>query len=225
RILDAHQQAAQQKATGFTDDAGVVAWAGHKVAIVPGDTNNWKVTTKHDLERAHRHFSNDPRMTPRVGLGFDVHRFTSGTQIRLCGCDIPFDKSLVGHSDADVALHALTDAIYGALGEGDIGQHFPPSEIKWASMDSSFFLDHARNLVAKRGARLVHVDVTIICEAPKIGPHRGAMVARVAQILKILPAQVSVKATTTETLGFTGRGEGIAAQAVATILVPDFAAE
>ena len=153
-------------------------------------------------------------------MGFDVHRFTSGLHVRLCGIDIPFDKSLAGHSDADVALHALTDAVYGAISEGDIGQHFPPSEEKWKGMDSSHFLAHAVGLVAQRGARLEHVDVTIICEAPKIGPHRAAMIARLAGILGLEPGRISVKATTTETLGFTGRGEGIAAQAVATVLVP-----
>ncbi|MFV2091537.1 MAG: bifunctional 2-C-methyl-D-erythritol 4-phosphate cytidylyltransferase/2-C-methyl-D-erythritol 2,4-cyclodiphosphate synthase [Hyphomicrobiales bacterium] len=224
-LLAAHERAARQKITGLTDDASVAEWAGLCVATLPGEPGNWKVTSKDDLHRADALFSGarpmNTAMTPRTGLGFDVHRFTSGDQLHLCGVAIPFHKSLAGHSDADVALHALTDAIYGAIGEGDVGQHFPPSEEKWAGMASSHFLAHAVALVAERGARLVHVDLTIICEAPKIGPHRAAMIARLAEILGIANARISVKATTTETLGFTGRGEGIAAQAVATILALD----
>ena len=228
-IMDAHERAALQHVKGFTDDASVAEWAGHHISTAPGDPGNWKVTDSDDLQRARANFSStdtmSAAMTPRTGLGFDVHRFIDGTHVRLCGVAIAFSKSLAGHSDADVALHALTDAIYGTIGEGDIGQHFSPSEEKWAGMDSSHFLAHAAALVAERGARLVHVDVTIICQAPKIAPHRAAMVARLAEILEISPDRVSVKATTTETLGFTGRGEGIAAQAVATVLAPDEAPE
>ncbi|MCH6588164.1 MAG: 2-C-methyl-D-erythritol 2,4-cyclodiphosphate synthase [Proteobacteria bacterium] len=156
----------------------------------------------------------------RVGQGFDVHRFGPGDQVMLCGIAIPHDAGLLGHSDADVGLHALTDAILGALGAGDIGQHFPPSDARWKDAESRVFLRHAGDLVAEAGGRIRHLDVTLICERPKIGPHRAAMVARIAELLGIDAGRVSVKATTTEGLGFTGRGEGIAAQATATLSLP-----
>jgi 2-C-methyl-D-erythritol 4-phosphate cytidylyltransferase/2-C-methyl-D-erythritol 2,4-cyclodiphosphate synthase len=152
-----------------------------------------------------------------VGTGFDVHRFTEGHGLTICGIWIDHDKSLTGHSDSDVALHALTDAVLGAIGEADIGSHFPPSDPRWRDAESSVFLRHAASLVAARGGTIRHLDVTLICEEPKIGPHRDAMKARIAEITEIGADRVSVKATTTEGLGFAGRGEGIAAQAAATI--------
>jgi 2-C-methyl-D-erythritol 4-phosphate cytidylyltransferase/2-C-methyl-D-erythritol 2,4-cyclodiphosphate synthase len=178
-----------------------------------------KVTSQDDLRAAERWLRGAQEET-RVGQGFDVHAFGPGDHVTLCGLRIDHDAGLVGHSDADVGLHALTDAILGALGAGDIGNHFPPSDPQWKGADSGRFLAHARDLVAARGGRLLHLDVTLICEAPKIGPHRAAMVARIAGLLDLPAERVSVKATTTEKLGFTGRGEGIAAQAVATIALP-----
>lgn len=213
-ILRAHRAAQGRE---LTDDAAVAEAAGLAVSLVPGDENNFKITTREDLVRAERLIGGD--MT-RVGTGFDVHRFEPGNGVRLCGVDIAHDKALAGHSDADVALHALTDAILGAIGAGDIGQHFPPTDPQWRGVDSAVFLGHAATAVAERGGTIVNVDVTIICEAPKVGPHRGAMVGRVAEILGIAPEQVNVKATTTEKLGFTGRGEGIAAQAMASVRMP-----
>ena len=160
-------------------------------------------------------------MTSRTGFGFDVHAFAAGDHVTVCGVRIAHDKALAGHSDADVGLHALTDALLGAIADGDIGTHFPPSDPQWRGADSARFLSHARDLVAARGGRIDHVDVTIICEAPKIGPHREAMRARLADLLRLTLGRTSVKATTTERLGFTGRGEGIAAQAVATVRLPE----
>ena len=159
-------------------------------------------------------------LIPRVGTGFDVHVLEAGRKLVLCGVPIEHDKGLAGHSDADVGIHALCDAIYGALAEGDIGRHFPPSESAWKDADSARFLRHAAGRIAARQGMLANADVTLICERPKIAPHAGAMTARLAAILGVDPARISVKATTTERLGFTGRGEGIAAQAVATILLP-----
>jgi 2-C-methyl-D-erythritol 4-phosphate cytidylyltransferase/2-C-methyl-D-erythritol 2,4-cyclodiphosphate synthase len=158
---------------------------------------------------------------PRVGNGFDVHRFGPGDHVMLCGVRVGHGQGLVGHSDADVGLHALTDAILGALGDGDIGQHFSPADPRWRNAESSLFLRNAAERVTARGGRIAHVDVTLICEQPKVAPHRAAMVARIAEILQIPAAQVSVKATTTEGLGFTGRAEGIAGQATATVLLPE----
>jgi 2-C-methyl-D-erythritol 4-phosphate cytidylyltransferase/2-C-methyl-D-erythritol 2,4-cyclodiphosphate synthase len=155
-----------------------------------------------------------------VGTGFDVHVLEPGRRLMLCGVHVPHDQGLAGHSDADVGIHALCDAIYGALAEGDIGRHFPPSEAAWKDADSARFLRHAAERIAARGGRLANADVTLICERPKIAPHAAAMAARLAELLGVEPACVSVKATTTERLGFTGRGEGIAAQAVATLLLP-----
>lgn len=214
-ILAAHRAAAGGTET---DDAAVAERAGLAVALVPGAEENFKVTTPEDLARAEALLA--ARLETRVGTGFDVHRFGPGDAVVLCGVTIPHGRGLLGHSDADVGLHALTDAILGALGEGDIGQHFPPSDPRWKGADSAAFLAHAGALAAARGAAIRHLDVTLICERPKVGPHRAAMRARVAEILGLAPERVSVKATTTEGLGFTGRGEGIAAQAVATLAVP-----
>ena len=188
------------------------------MALVPGNEDNLKVTTEDDLARAEALLSARAGDI-RVGNGFDVHRFGPGDHVTLCGVAIPFDQGLVGHSDADVGLHAITDAILGALGAGDIGQHFPPNDPQWKGQDSAAFLRHAAEMAAAQGGRIAHVDVTLICERPKIGPHREAMTARIAEILGPGTA-VSVKATTTEGLGFPGRGEGIAAQATATLRLP-----
>ncbi len=222
-ILEAHRRLA---GAGLTDDAAVAERAGLPVALVPGSPDNIKVTTPDDLERAHRLIGRAGNAAAtltdvRVGMGFDVHRFAEGQGVVLCGVPIPHSHRLEGHSDADVALHALTDAILGAIGAGDIGSHFPPSDPQWRGVDSAVFLTHAVALVAARGGAINHVDVTVICERPKVGPHRVAMVARLAALLGVSSDRVSVKATTTEKLGFTGREEGIAAQAVATVRLPE----
>lgn len=215
-ILDAHRAAA---GLALTDDAAVAERAGLAVALVAASEENFKVTTPDDLVRASRILTASLGDI-RTGSGFDVHRFTDGDFVTLCGLRVPHDQGLDGHSDADVGLHALTDAILGALAAGDIGSHFPPSDPQWRGADSAKFLRHAADLVAARGGVIAHTDLTIICERPKVGPHRAAMAVRVADILGIAVDRVSVKATTTERLGFTGRGEGIAAQAVATIRLP-----
>jgi 2-C-methyl-D-erythritol 4-phosphate cytidylyltransferase/2-C-methyl-D-erythritol 2,4-cyclodiphosphate synthase len=211
-ILAAHLAAAGRE---LTDDAAVAEAAGLEVALVEGAEENFKVTTEADLNRARQILA--PAADIRVGNGFDVHRFGPGDRVMLCGIAVPHDHGLVGHSDADVGLHALTDAILGAIGAGDIGQHFSPNDPRWRGADSSRFLAHAASLVAERGGRILSGDITLICERPKVGPHRAAMVARVAAILGLDPSRISVKATTTEGLGFTGRGEGIAAQATASV--------
>lgn len=193
--------------TEATDDAQLAEWAGVAVHLVSGDERNKKITTPEDLP-----------MTPRTGMGFDVHRLIPGDGVWIGGVKIPCEWKLEGHSDADAGLHALTDAILGAVALADIGQHFPPSDPQWKGADSSLFLAHAAKLAAEKGAQIQHCDLTIICEKPKIGPYREAMRARIAEILALPMDAVSVKATTTEGLGFTGRGEGIAAQAVVTVL-------
>lgn len=198
-----------------TDDAQVARAAGLSVALVEGDPALEKLTYEADFRRAEAAL-----LVPRVGFGFDVHAFAADRPLWLGGIDIPHTKGLAGHSDADVVLHALTDAILGALGAGDIGDHFPPSDPQWRGAPSSLFLEHARRLVERAGGRIAHADVTIICEAPRIGPYRDAMRERIATLLLLPAARTSIKATTTERLGFTGRGEGIAAQAVATLLLP-----
>ncbi|PWC51805.1 2-C-methyl-D-erythritol 4-phosphate cytidylyltransferase [Azospirillum sp. TSA6c] len=215
-ILEAHRAAA---GLSLTDDAAVAERAGLTVALVPSKEDNFKVTTPDDLTRATRTIMSS-LWDVRTGSGFDVHRFTDGDFVTLCGLRVPHSHGLEGHSDADVGLHALTDAILGALAAGDIGSHFPPTDPRWRGADSAKFLRHAADLVAERGGVIAHADVTIICERPKVGPHRAAMADRIAQILGIEVGRVSVKATTTEQLGFTGRREGIAAQAVATVRLP-----
>ena len=197
-----------------TDDAQMARAAGFAVALVEGDPMLDKITRPEDFAMAEARLG---RRAFRTGMGFDVHRLAEGEELWLGGILIPHDKGLAGHSDADVALHALTDAILGAIAAGDIGQHFPPSDPQWRGAPSSRFLEHAAELATQAGARIEHVDLTIICEAPKIGPYRDAIRARVAALLRLPDLCISVKATTTERLGFTGRGEGIAAQAVATI--------
>lgn len=208
QILAAHR--AWDTETPATDDAAIARSAGHHVALIDGDPALKKITFAED-------FAMPSPAVSRTGLGYDVHAFEDGDHVWLCGIQVPHSKSLAGHSDADVGLHALTDAILGALGAGDIGDHFPPSDPQWKGVASHRFLEHARDMVAGRDMAIHHVDLTLICEAPKIGPHRSAMRARIAEILAIPESSVSVKATTTEKLGFTGRGEGIAAQAIATI--------
>ena len=218
-ILQAHRAAAGLL---LTDDAAVAERAGLPVSLVPAPPDNLKVTTEADLRRAERLLGDAkdaPMSDMRIGNGFDVHRFGPGDSVVLCGLRIPHDRSLIGHSDADVGLHALTDAVLGAIGAGDIGQHFPPSDARWRGADSGAFLRHAAGLVAGRGGRIVNVDVTLLCEAPKIGPHRAAMAARIAELLALPVERVGVKATTTEGLGFTGRREGIAALATAMVQV------
>ncbi len=218
-ILTAHRKAAGAT-WEFTDDASIAEWAGLKVALTPGSKRNDKITTAEDLQMARRALAAEEAVEARVGTGFDVHRFAEGDQVTLCVVQIPHNKGLEGHSDADVGLHALTDAILGAIADGDIGQHFPPSDPHWKGAASHLFLREAGRLVAERGGRIANVDVTIICEEPKVGPHRTAMRRAVAEILGLDNARVGVKATTTEGLGFTGRREGIAAMASATILLP-----
>jgi 2-C-methyl-D-erythritol 4-phosphate cytidylyltransferase/2-C-methyl-D-erythritol 2,4-cyclodiphosphate synthase len=202
-----------------TDDAEVARTAGLKIAEVAGDEMLKKLTLADDFGWARRML--DSAMTSRTGMGFDVHAFGEGQSLWLCGVEIPHDRGLVGHSDADVGLHAITDAILGTIGDGDIGVHFPPSDPAWRGAPSHRFLEYARDLVDAQGGVIDHVDVTLICEEPKVGPHRSAMRQRVADILRLNSGRVSIKATTTERLGFTGRREGIAAQAIATIRLPD----
>jgi 2-C-methyl-D-erythritol 4-phosphate cytidylyltransferase/2-C-methyl-D-erythritol 2,4-cyclodiphosphate synthase len=198
-----------------TDEATVLRAASMKVAAVEGDPALEKLTSPADFERAQQWLAG--RLTPRTGMGFDVHAFAGEGPIMLGGMKVPHSRGLAGHSDADVVLHAITDALLGAAGLGDIGEHFPPADSRWKGADSSLFLDHAADLVRSHGATIDHIDCTIIAEAPKVGPYRPAMRARIAEIAGLSVDQVSVKATTTEGLGFTGRGEGIAAQAVASI--------
>ena len=216
-VLAAHR--AWSGAADASDDAQVARAHGLRVKTVEGDRMLEKLTYSEDFEQAEQRLR--ASMTSRTGLGFDVHAFAEGEELWLAGLLIPHSKGLKGHSDADVALHALTDALLGAAGAGDIGDHFPPSDPKWRGAASSQFLEHARDLIEGRGGRIDHVDLTIICEAPRIGPHKQAMRQRIAELLRLPEGQVSVKATTTERLGFTGRGEGIAAQAVATVRLPE----
>lgn len=211
-ILAAHRQAAGGE---MTDDVAVAAAAGIEVAMIEGDEANMKITSADDLSRAERLL--EATAEYRTGTGYDVHRFGEGDHVMLCGMRVPHTHGLVGHSDADAGLHALTDAILGAIGAGDIGQHFPPSDPQWKGASSDRFLAYAAELAARAGARIVNVDVTFICERPKIGPWREAMRARLSEILRIDISRISVKATTTEGLGFTGRSEGIAAQALANL--------
>lgn len=215
-ILAAHRKAAA--GPEMTDDAAVAEAAGLDVALVTGHEDNFKITNPADLARAERLMSQD--MEYRTGNGFDVHRLIPGDGVIMCGITIPWHQKLEGHSDADVGMHALTDAILGAIGAGDIGQHFPPSDPQWRGAPSWKFLAHAQKLAADKGGRIIHCDITIICEKPKVGPHRAAMAAKLAEILNLSIDRISVKATTTEQLGFTGRGEGIAAQATATVALP-----
>ena len=213
-ILAAHRA----HAGGAADDVQIARAAGIEVTIVAGDERNLKITTEADFERAEMLMRG--HMDIRVGNGFDVHRFGPGDHVTLCGVVVPHGRALQGHSDADVGMHALTDAIYGAIADGDIGRHFPPTDPKWKDADSRIFLEHAIAQAAALGFTLSNADITLICEAPKIAPHAGAMARALARIIGVAADRISVKATTSERLGFTGREEGIAASATATLIKP-----
>ncbi len=215
-LLTAHRAAPHR---GFTDDAAVMEADGNQVQICTGNQENFKITRPEDFKKAEAQIMM-ACADIRVGSGYDVHRFEAGDGPWLCGIKVPYHLTLKGHSDADVGLHALTDAILAAIAEGDIGTHFPPSDEKWSGVESSVFLQHASKLVTNNGGVISHVTVCLICEKPKISPHKDAMRARIAEILNIDIKRVSVQATTTEKLGFTGREEGIAAQATATVRLP-----
>lgn len=214
-ILEAHRAAS---GTEMTDDAAVAEAAGLPVRIVEGAESNRKLTHAADFEAQWEPTA--AALEPRVGSGFDVHRFTEGDHVWLCGIRIPHSRGLLGHSDADAGLHALTDALLGAISAGDIGKHFPPEDPQWKDAPSDRFLAHAARLVEAAGGRVAHCDITLVCERPKLAPHIEAMRNRIAGLLEIDAARVSVKATTSERIGFTGRGEGLAAQALATVLLP-----
>lgn len=215
-LCAAHDTASAQDAT---DDAALFEALHHPVRLVSGDRRNFKLTTPEDFIMAEALLAS-PATETRMGIGFDVHAFTDGDHLMLGGVSVPHERALLGHSDADVALHALTDALLGAMGAGDIGQHFPPSDPQWRGRDSRHFLRHAVSLLNARGGVVINADLTIICEAPRVGPHRAAMQAVIAADLRVAPERVNIKGTTTEGLGFTGRREGIAAQAALTIRLP-----
>ena len=221
-IVLAFRQAEKQNDILFTDDASIAEAAGIPVRMVRGDTSNFKLTSNEDFVMAQALDSPNENSIPdiRVGHGYDVHGFTVGEFVTLCGIEIPYGKRLHGHSDADVGMHALTDALLGAIGHGDIGVHFPPSDVRWAGVASEWFLTDAVERLKKLGGQLLNTDVTIICEEPKIGPYRKYMCDHLSKILQINSSRVSVKATTTEGLSFTGRKEGIAAYATATVFLP-----
>jgi 2-C-methyl-D-erythritol 4-phosphate cytidylyltransferase/2-C-methyl-D-erythritol 2,4-cyclodiphosphate synthase len=217
-ILEAHRKAAENGIDTFTDDAAIAEWAGLDVVIVEDSNSNIKITTAEDLDVVDRQLSQT--LEPRIGSGFDVHRFCEGDHVWLGGVKIPHTHKLEGHSDADVVLHALTDALLGAIGDGDIGQHFPPSDPKWKGAASILFLEDAVRRVRERGGRVGNVDITVLAEAPRVGPHRPAMQALIGGALGLPADRVGIKATTTEQMGFTGRREGIAAMATALVFVP-----
>jgi 2-C-methyl-D-erythritol 4-phosphate cytidylyltransferase / 2-C-methyl-D-erythritol 2,4-cyclodiphosphate synthase len=220
KIRNAHRAAAGAAGADFTDDAAIAEWAGLSVALVENTSGNMKITTAGDLAMAELIAAGGSPAMPdvRCGTGFDVHAFEDGDHVTLCGVKIPHTQGFKAHSDGDAGLHALTDALLGTIGAGDIGDHFPPSDPQWRGADSAIFLSHAAKLVAARGGRVTNADITLVCERPKIGPHREAMCLRVAELLGIERERVSVKATTSEGLGFTGRREGIAAMATATVI-------
>jgi 2-C-methyl-D-erythritol 4-phosphate cytidylyltransferase/2-C-methyl-D-erythritol 2,4-cyclodiphosphate synthase len=220
-ILAAHEKAFQLGKHDFTDDSAVAEWANIPVRIVTGSPDNMKLTWARDMEVADQRLGGR-RTFPdvRTGNGYDVHSFESGDHVMLCGVKIPHDKKLSGHSDADVGLHALTDALLATCGEGDIGTHFPPSDPQWKGAASSLFVEHAAEIVRSKGGRIANADITLICEAPRIGPHRKAMVEVIAAMLQISADRISIKATTNERLGFIGREEGIAAIATASVVFP-----
>jgi 2-C-methyl-D-erythritol 4-phosphate cytidylyltransferase/2-C-methyl-D-erythritol 2,4-cyclodiphosphate synthase len=218
-LLDAHRRAQAQGREDFTDDAALAEWAGLKVNVFPGESGNIKITDEGDFARAELMILTTLGDV-RTGTGIDVHAFGPGDHVTIGGIDIPYERSLIGHSDADVGLHALVDAILGALAEGDIGAHFPPSDPQWRAASSDRFFAFAVERVKARGGRIAHLDLTLVCETPKIGPLRDAMRAKIASLSGIDIGRVAVKATTSEKLGFTGRGEGIAAYATATVRLP-----
>lgn len=218
-ILAAHRRAASDGRQDLTDDAAVAEYAGHDVFVFEGEATNIKITTSTDLHAAETRLLST-LLDVRTGQGFDVHSFTEGDHVWLGGVRIPHDRALSGHSDADVVLHALTDALLGAIGDGDIGSHFPPSEARWKGAASSIFLRHAVDLVRARGGTIASLNATVVCEMPKVGPHRDAMRARIAEIAGVVVDRVGITATTSERMGFTGRGEGIVAWGLATIRLP-----
>lgn len=221
-ILEAHRQAAAAGLTAFTDDGALAEWAGMPVQVFDGEAGNVKITHPEDFDNAERQLRPaSVSYVTRLGTGFDVHAFTAGDHVWLGGIRVPHDRGVLAHSDGDVILHALTDAVLGALADGDIGVHFPPSDPQWRGASSDRFLAHAIKRVDDRGGLVDHLDVTLLCEAPRLGPHRDAMRARIAEISGLRLDQVSLKATTTEKMGFTGRREGLAAQAAATIRLPE----
>jgi len=221
-LLDAHRRAAAEDLHGFTDDGALIEWVGLPVHVFDGNVRNVKLTHGADVEAAEDRLKGRAMTyVTRLGTGFDVHAFADGDHVWLGGVKVPHERGVEAHSDGDVILHALTDAVLGALAEGDIGTHFPPSDPQWRGASSDRFLAHAVALVRMRGGIVDHLDATLLCERPKLGPHRDAIRARIAEIAGLRIDQVSVKATTTEKLGFTGRGEGIAAQAAATIRLPE----
>lgn len=215
KIMSAHMSA---QGKNLTDDSSVAEEAGLSIEIIEGEDKNFKVTTAEDMVRANSMMRTN--METRTGYGFDVHKLGEGNSVTLCGVVVPHDQGLVGHSDADVALHALTDALLGTISAGDIGQHFPPSDMRWKGAASVLFVDRAVALLRSRGAEIVNADITILAEAPRIGPHRRMMTTRVATLLGIDNGRVAIKATTTEKLGFVGRREGLAAHAVVTVSCP-----
>ena len=221
-ILAAHEKAHHLGKTDFTDDAAIAEWAHIPVKIVPGSPDNVKLTWARDIAMADQRLSGDRPRFPdiRTGNGYDVHAFEPGDHVTLCGVAIPHGMKLSGHSDADVGLHALTDALLATCGAGDIGTHFPPSDPQWKGAASKIFVEHAAKLVRGRGGRIANADITLICEAPRVGPHREAMTAALAQMLGISSDRISIKATTNEKLGFVGREEGIAAIATASVVFP-----
>ncbi|MEM7056797.1 MAG: bifunctional 2-C-methyl-D-erythritol 4-phosphate cytidylyltransferase/2-C-methyl-D-erythritol 2,4-cyclodiphosphate synthase [Pseudomonadota bacterium] len=218
-ILDAHRADVASDSPAL-DDAETYRRAGCDVALIAGDPDNFKITTTADMDRARRLVAKETCMEIRTGHGFDVHRFVPGDGVWLCGVHLPHSHRLDGHSDADVGLHALADALYGALADGDIGQHFPPSDPQWKGTESHVFLSHAAGLVRERGGRVVNADITLLCETPKIGPHANAMQARIAEIMDTDASRISVKATTMERMGFIGREEGMGCIANATVELP-----
>jgi 2-C-methyl-D-erythritol 4-phosphate cytidylyltransferase / 2-C-methyl-D-erythritol 2,4-cyclodiphosphate synthase len=221
-IFDAHSRAAQAGRDDFTDDAAIAEWAGIPVKLIEGNATNVKLTTAADIAEADQKLSrsSEREFEPRIGTGFDVHRFTTGDHVWLGGIKIAHSHGLEGHSDADVVLHALTDALLGTIGDGDIGQHFPPSDPKWKGAASRVFLEDAARRVRTLGGHVGNVDVTVLAEAPRVGPHRAAMQELIGNVLGLAPDRVGIKATTTEGMGFTGRREGIAAMATATVFLP-----
>jgi 2-C-methyl-D-erythritol 4-phosphate cytidylyltransferase/2-C-methyl-D-erythritol 2,4-cyclodiphosphate synthase len=224
-LLDAHRSASGSNLHSFTDDGALMEWAGLPVHVFEGEPGNIKLTHPADFQEAERRLKGDAMTyVTRLGTGFDVHAFAEGDHVWLGGIEVPHERGVIAHSDGDVILHALTDAVLGALADGDIGTHFPPSDPQWRGASSDRFLAHAVGLVRKRGGIVDHLDATLLCERPKLGPYRDAMRQRIAEIAGLRLDQVSLKATTTERLGFTGRGEGIAAQAAATIRLPEASA-
>jgi 2-C-methyl-D-erythritol 4-phosphate cytidylyltransferase/2-C-methyl-D-erythritol 2,4-cyclodiphosphate synthase len=217
-IMAAHRRAAAAGREDFSDDAALAEWAGHRVSVFEGDAGNVKLTTNDDFARAE--IARLALVDVRTGNGFDVHAFADGDHVMLGGVRIPHSRGVTGHSDADVALHALVDAILGALAEGDIGQHFPPSDPQWKGASSDRFLTFACERVRARGGIIANLDITVVCEAPRVSPHRDAMRERIAAIAGVSVTRVAIKATTSEMLGFTGRGEGIVAMATATVRLP-----